>query len=442
LEAQPAKRWNFEKDLVPDTSITLFSKWAIDTFTVSFNSNGGTRVSPKKVICGDKVDEPDIPPTRYGYDFNGWYLNIDTDLPVVLPPWDFNNDIVTRNITLFASWLPKTYNITYQLDNWGFGNLEWKTYSTGAAKYGETIYAPAAPYLEGYIFIGWSKNINFISLWNFATDIVVSDTILYSKFEPNIYTVSFESNGGTYISPKLNVSHGSRIDAPNPPTRIGYDFAGWLLSTEPPVDTREWDFNNDEVTSNITLYANWRINEYKVEFIGYTIYISTPPGGQGGGSLTQTPSIMATQFINYGEKAERIEEKLGMCHYQCGTCYLADWRKEEGGVWNFKTDIVTSDIKLYPIWGTYYIVYLHSPGVFSWRELVKPGEKIARPLDPTNDDCVTGWWDTDNGVIRPPYSCVFAGWYKDEALTIPWNFEDYVTENMVLFAKWEYPVYD
>jgi len=58
-------------------------------------------------------------------------------------------------------------------------------------------------------------------------------------------------------------------------------------------------------------------------------------------------------------------------------------------------------------------------GSFVPSQTVNHGDKITKPVDPTK----TGY--------------IFAGWYKDSGLTIPWNFsKDVVTSNITLYAKW------
>ncbi|MEF2248367.1 DUF4838 domain-containing protein [Paenibacillus sp. IITD108] len=75
--------------------------------------------------------------------------------------------------------------------------------------------------------------------------------------EPKTYTVSFNSNGGSGVSVIADVSSGSAITAPTPPTRTGYTFAGWYKDEG--LKTA-WNFTTDKVTGNITLYARWTVN--------------------------------------------------------------------------------------------------------------------------------------------------------------------------------------
>ena len=68
-----------------------------------------------------------------------------------------------------------------------------------------------------------------------------------------IYTVTFESNGGTTVS-AITVESGNTITEPTAPTKDGYTFEGWYKETGL---TNKWNFGTDKVTGNITLYARW-----------------------------------------------------------------------------------------------------------------------------------------------------------------------------------------
>ena len=90
-----------------DTTNTTTTKKTTTTtteakkYTVTFDSNGGSKVSSKEVTSGSKVSKPSNP-TRTGYKFSGWTLNNKA--------YDFNSK-VTSNITLVAKWTAKTYTV-------------------------------------------------------------------------------------------------------------------------------------------------------------------------------------------------------------------------------------------------------------------------------------------------------------------------------------------
>ena len=68
------------------------------TYTVTFNSNGGSAVASQTVESGDTVTEP-ADPTKQDYTFGGWYKE-DT----FTTEWDFEHDTVSGNTTLYAKW--------------------------------------------------------------------------------------------------------------------------------------------------------------------------------------------------------------------------------------------------------------------------------------------------------------------------------------------------
>lgn len=66
-------------------------------------------------------------------------------------------------------------------------------------------------------------------------------------------TVHFETNGGSAID-DATAQYGEKLDRPNDPTKDGLYFAGWYKD----IDLGEkWDFENDLVSGNMTLYAAW-----------------------------------------------------------------------------------------------------------------------------------------------------------------------------------------
>lgn len=69
-----------------------------------------------------------------------------------------------------------------------------------------------------------------------------------------LYTVTFNSNGGTSVDSITNIEKNSTISEPAAPTRDGYTFKGWYSDSRL---TKGWNFETDKVKGNITLYAKW-----------------------------------------------------------------------------------------------------------------------------------------------------------------------------------------
>jgi uncharacterized repeat protein (TIGR02543 family) len=71
------------------------------------------------------------------------------------------------------------------------------------------------------------------------------------------YTVTFDSQNGSFVADITGVTPGSTVNMPLEPTRPGYRFGGWYKES---ACTDAWDFSTDTVTENITLYAKWTYN--------------------------------------------------------------------------------------------------------------------------------------------------------------------------------------
>lgn len=88
------KAFNFNTALKANT--TLYAKWA-QSVTVSFNSDGGSKVSAKVIKKGTKVTKPTAP-KKTNYTFGGWYTS-----SKLTKAFNFNT-LLKANTTLYAKW--------------------------------------------------------------------------------------------------------------------------------------------------------------------------------------------------------------------------------------------------------------------------------------------------------------------------------------------------
>jgi uncharacterized repeat protein (TIGR02543 family) len=79
--------------------MTIYARFDIIVYMVSFNTNGGTEIEGFDFNWGTIVPRPDEDPTRDGYEFAGWYLNVELTYK-----WQFDRT-VNGNFTLFAKWV-------------------------------------------------------------------------------------------------------------------------------------------------------------------------------------------------------------------------------------------------------------------------------------------------------------------------------------------------
>ena len=129
--------WDYASDKVTD-NITLYAKWAAITYTITFDTAGGSEIAPITQDYGTVITAPEAP-TREGYTFIGW----DKEIPTTMP---------AENMTVTAQWEINQYTITF--DTAGGSEIAPITQD-----YGTAITAPADPTREGYTFIGWDTEI-------------------------------------------------------------------------------------------------------------------------------------------------------------------------------------------------------------------------------------------------------------------------------------------
>ena len=94
-------KWDFDTNTVT-RAMTLTAKW-VQTYTVAFDTNGGSAVAPVAVDAGSTVTKP-ADPTRSGYAFDGWYTENTYE-----NPYDFHA-AVTGSLTLYAKWNSIVYS--------------------------------------------------------------------------------------------------------------------------------------------------------------------------------------------------------------------------------------------------------------------------------------------------------------------------------------------
>lgn len=129
--------WDYASDKVTD-NITLYAKWTANTYTITFDTVGGSEIAPITQDYGTAITVP-ADPTREGYTFIGW----EGEFPETMP---------AHNMTVTAQWEINRYTITF--DTAGGSEITPITQD-----YGTAITAPADPTREGYTFIGWDREI-------------------------------------------------------------------------------------------------------------------------------------------------------------------------------------------------------------------------------------------------------------------------------------------
>ena len=220
------KGWDKEiPETMPAENITVKAQWEINQYTIAFDTNGGSEIAPITQDYGTEITAPNNP-TRKGYTFKGW----DKEIPKTMP---------AENITVKAQWKINQYTITF--DTNGGSEIDSITQD-----YGTKITAPDNPTRKGYTFKGWDKEI--------PETMPAENITVKAQWEINQYTITFDTNGGSEIAP-ITQDYGTKITAPDNPTRKGYTFKGW-----------DKEIPETMPAENITVKAQWEINQYTITF--------------------------------------------------------------------------------------------------------------------------------------------------------------------------------
>ena len=131
----------------------------VETYTVSFESNGGTAVDSQEITENGTVTKPEDP-TREGYTFAGWYVD-----EALETPYDFSQ-AVTSNFTLYAKW---TENITYYTVTFNSNGGSLVENQTVAAD--GTVSKPADPTNGDFDFDGWYTDAACTTPYDFTTPV-------------------------------------------------------------------------------------------------------------------------------------------------------------------------------------------------------------------------------------------------------------------------------
>lgn len=241
--------------VVPTDALTadlkLYPEFAHDTYTVSFDSNGGSAVADYVVDLAinttpaTRVAVEPANPTMTGYTFAGWYSDEE-----LTSAYNFATE-VTSNITLYAKWVVNQYTVTFAYTDLADVKVD----------YNSKVTQPADPTLDDMIFVGWYKEDEFDNEFDFDAEVITNATTIYAKFIPATYTVTFNSNGGSAVASQT-VNYNATATRPEDPTKTGSTFNKWVLSSD---GTTEYEFT-ENVTANVTLKALWTTNQYTATF--------------------------------------------------------------------------------------------------------------------------------------------------------------------------------
>lgn len=246
---------DFLKPLTKDSKVkngdTVYVKWTINKYTVTFMDGEKVLATFTNVTHGDTVTAPEVP-EKDGKTFKKWDKG-------------FSN--VTSDLTINAVYDVDTFTVTFKDGE--------KVLETQTVEYEAAATAPDTARLsppEGMQFAKWDKDFSKVT-----EDIEVS-----AVYEPNEYSVIFK-NGETTLKTEM-VKHGFAATPPNVFDTATKKFVGW-------------DKSFDNVTSDLIVNAKFETKKFTLTFInfdGTTVYTAEVEYGASIDSHFETADSAAT----------------------------------------------------------------------------------------------------------------------------------------------------
>jgi uncharacterized repeat protein (TIGR02543 family) len=269
--------------------LTLTAQWTVNTHTFTYRSFTGqsvTTVNNKAYGTALGMTEP----TRRGYTFNGW-LDMNDEAS-----YSATDTMPDNNLDLIGDWTINDYTIGYDLDS---GTTSVSPSPTSYTVL-DSISIPS-PTRTGWVFVGWDKGTDDTAdhtptagTTTISAGTYVEDLTLKAIWTQSIYTITYNSAGGSAVSNKT-FTYTQALDGTYfpTPTKGIETFTGWY-----DADGRKWavgaSFSNIGPNNNLALTAGWTTQPNSITF--------EPDNGENSHSKSAYPgSLVEIGFTPYKE---------------------------------------------------------------------------------------------------------------------------------------------
>lgn len=254
-------------------TIELYAKWRENHYKVIFHSNDeNAEIHTQKFDYTEKKALKENAFERTGYKFAGWSLTQDGE--VLYKDQEEVENLAENNneeVHLYAVWEAEAYQIIYE-NMEDAENAEDNPTEFTVENNVITLHDPKGK--PGYTFGGWYMDSSFTRpVSGMLTLDAPHDWIFYAKWDANIYTVTFDSCLGDTVPVETQLmtydeaSNLTLVSEMRNFKKPGYTFAGW--STEKDGAAAYTDGQNVKNLAgegNVTLYAVWNLNVFKIKY--------------------------------------------------------------------------------------------------------------------------------------------------------------------------------
>lgn len=264
-------------------------------YTITYYLNDGTNhaSNPQSYTPGTATITLKAP-TKAGYTFQGWYRDSGMSSGITSIPKGSYGDV-----KLYAKWKANQYTIRFNGNKAISGSV-----ASMKCEYDGSYYLNANKFKKtGYRFNGWNTKANGkgISYKNKEEIENLSEkeggvVTLYAQWKRQTYSIKYVLNGGNLPdTAKSSYNADTKTFQLKNPTRKGYAFEGWYK--EKNFKTKVTQIKKGS-TGNLTLYAKWKANKYKIRY-----------RGNGADSGTMSSVITCTYGKKYTLAANRFKRK-------------------------------------------------------------------------------------------------------------------------------------
>ena len=316
----------------------LTAEWQGETIIITFDYNGGTGDEPcRTVVYGELIGTLPVPEAESGHTFIGWYDedgNKVSDTAVMY---------YSADVTFTARYSLVGYSITYDLNGGDFAGEYFTAFDlTDANK--------DLPVAEktGYEFIGWNVSGTEETITAIPSD-NLGDLSLIAVYVANVYTVTFDYNGGTGDVEEKEIEYDSTItDLPAPETcPTGTEFDYW--ADEDGNEVTNGDVMKYTGDGAITFTAVYKYIEYTITynlndgsfgdeyFTTYTVadggkQLPVPTlsgymfsGWRFGQELITAIPENATGDMELSAEYEQVQKQYTIIFNNASRSYITDW---------------------------------------------------------------------------------------------------------------------
>ena len=381
------KAYSFDSAVRAD--LTLYAKWAINAYTVTFESNGGSIVVGQTVKYGAKAAKPNDP-FRVGHTFKGWYAD---------------------------SKFKKAYNFDTSVKSDTTLWAKWEKASSGSGQNPPTSFKDVP---KGTWYYSWVTSAAQTGLMTGLKNDAGSYTGYFAPDDPltraQVATVIWRAAGGPSAGAAgfKDVKSGEWYTSAVAWCAQAGIVTGYTSGPDKGCFRPDRPVSRQELATMVWRFAKWcgisvcdpdqtafksttdwrAVDSYAVEPLVWTAAV----GIMGG--------------VDNGDGTYSLQPTGGATRAQAAKVFVVLTR-----------DVLTGKVTT-PV--TKYKVQFESNGGSAVKaQTVVSGGRASKPSDPNRDD----------------YK--FKGWYTDKGLTKAYNFNTTVKSNVTLYAKWEKipPVY-